>query len=331
MSSLVPEKVDERTDIYTLGKIIEFLLKSSPSLDKKNPVNAIIKKATQKDKEERFQTLSDLSISLGEALTWNEDEELEYYFYGTTDVGSVRKNNEDAYVCINYTGENCWGKQNFGLFIVSDGMGGVEEGEVASAKAISIVTEYIISKINTQLIPGFISILLKEALTKANEEIYNYSTQVLSRKGMGATITVALIIQNKLFIAHLGDSRAYIIREDKIEQITEDHSLLGKLLQLGYIKQEEAKNFPQKNIIYRALGVSPKIDVDVSTHILKPSDYLLLCTDGLWDYFTPQKLKDAIRADTAIGKTVKFLVTEANKSGGKDNITLILIKFLEKL
>jgi serine/threonine protein phosphatase PrpC len=227
-----------------------------------------------------------------------------------TNVGLVRKNNEDAYKC----------DVEKGIFIVADGMGGCVAGEVASTLAVDTVYQVVSSKQDCPLLET-----LRESFYQANNRIYETGKNNSKYSGMGTTLTVAWIKDDTIYTAHVGDSRAYLIREGKITSLTEDHSLVGELMREGGLTEEEAMVHPQKNILTRALGCSPFVEVDVSSTKMLVGDYLLLCTDGMSNLITSAEIVEVIIKTKDIKKIVRKLVELALKRGGHDNITAILV------
>lgn len=208
-------------------------------------------------------------------------------------------------------------------------MGGVADGEVASSMAIrNLATKISLELLDRNCSFPLDSAILSRTIEYANNEIYTYSQQEPSRKGMGSTITAALLIGNRLIIGHVGDTRAYIMNNKEIRQITEDHSLIGRLLKMGQLTPEEAKNSPQKNLIYRALGTNPQVEVDIYEEKLEQGDIVLVCCDGLWDYFSNEELHKLVSRSKDFDKTSAKLIDLANERGGKDNITVIIFQLV---
>ena len=234
------------------------------------------------------------------------------YAFGT-DVGKKRTNNEDAlYV---------WDQEpDSNLYIVADGMGGHNAGEVASKNVIQIVSSMLCDKeIN----------LTQEAIVKAiesaNSSIYEMSKKEANLTGMGTTIVAATATKDWLTIAHVGDSRAYLISKKKIKRLTLDHSWVQELINTGALKQSEAKDHPHKNVITRAIGTGKDVKVDVAQHKWAKGDILLLCTDGLTTYAEDEDIVKIINKNNDLNTAVKELIDFANNSGGSDNITVVLV------
>lgn len=238
-------------------------------------------------------------------------------FYSLTDRGMLRENNEDR--C--YSGEI----NGYTLLIVADGMGGHLGGETASRKAIETVVSGLENALGKKMLPGQIMLLLSEVLEKANEEIIALSKKDSALVGMGTTCDICLIAKNTAYIAHIGDSRIYkLTKKDNFKRLTKDHSLVEYMIETGTITKEEALNHPQKNIILRALGTSPKAESDVSYEKLSPGDSLLMCSDGLTNMLTEEVICEIISSKKAPEEKAKELVRRANEAGGADNITVVI-------
>ena len=233
-------------------------------------------------------------------------------------TGLIREINEDSYFV---------SEDTMNLFIVADGMGGHKAGEVASSLAIDSVKSFIQNHIPKAVGNSDESVckIIEEAIFEANTRVFKESIQEERYQGMGTTITMALI-QSKMFIGHIGDSRAYLIRDGEITQITQDHSLVAELLKNGTITEKEAKAHPQRNIITRALGTEENILVDVYTIELLQGDIIVLCSDGLSNLVDPVEIKESLMNSRSMQVGCEHLVALANERGGHDNITIIGIK-----
>ena len=237
--------------------------------------------------------------------------------FGCTDVGKVRPVNEDNY---------CIYEDIFKLYIVADGMGGHKGGDVASSLAIEYIKEHLIKFIEIEMEPRDIEGIIFESFNRANTEVYNKSLNEEDCNGMGTTVTLALTINEKVYIGHVGDSRAYLYSKGEIKQITEDHSLVAELVKNGSITAREARRHPQKNIITRALGTEKNIKVDIFSLDLIEQDIIILCTDGLSNYIDEIEIKSIIDKFGVKNESCQELVYLANKKGGCDNITIIIVK-----
>ncbi len=229
-----------------------------------------------------------------------------------TDVGLVRKENEDKYLL----------SPERGLFVVADGMGGHHGGGTASRLAIEVVdSEFCFSKNS-----GATAIDLQNVLNKANMAIYEKGCDE-QYKGMGTTVTAALVDEGFLHLAHIGDSRAYLLRHGELKQLTQDHSLVNELYQSGSLTREEAKNHPQRNVLTRALGTGIAPQIDLLTIDLQVHDYLLLCTDGLYNHVSEESMMMIIRQTVGLQDKVKMMVEQALQKGGTDNVTVVLVQY----
>lgn len=234
-----------------------------------------------------------------------------------TDVGKVREINEDNY---------CIDENQVALYMVADGMGGHKSGEVASAIAIDIIKEHINNYLTEEFQEQTVKGIIFEAFNRANKEIYNKSKEDFECEGMGTTVTMALIIDKKIYIGHIGDSRAYLLREEVLQQITEDHSLVAELVKNGSITEREAMRHPQKNVITRSLGTNENPKVDIFSMDLNEADVLILCTDGLTNFVDKEELKRVVMGEKDCFESCSTLVSLANQRGGYDNITVLIVK-----
>ena len=346
--------VNETSDVFSVGAILYRLItRYRPGVEQQGPyitfpdfkelgirtaypaLEKLIFKALATNQEERYGSAEELGNHLSEIIALPPVNYVEKGAHirirGSmkSDVGQVREINQDSMLSMQLTMNECSEYTQPLLFIVADGMGGVADGEIASSLAIRLVTKHVTTALLDRDCKFPLSTsILSDAVEKANLEIYNYSQEEPSRKGMGSTITAGLLIGNRLIVAHVGDTRAYIMNTREIRQITEDHSLIGRLLKMGQLTPEEAKNSPQKNLIYRALGTNPQVDVDIYEEQLKEEDTVLICCDGLWDYFPEDELHKIVSSSKDFDKTTKKLVDLANERGGKDNITVIIFQLV---
>lgn len=234
-----------------------------------------------------------------------------------TDKGLVRENNQDAYAVGELPNEVAWA-------VVCDGMGGAAGGNIASALAVKVISDKINASYNENMKSVSIKNLLYSAITAANIEVYDMARSRYDLNGMGTTVVAVIVRDRVAHIAHAGDSRAYVVKEQGVEQVTVDHSLVQDLVDRGEITKEEAEHHPNKNVITRALGVDDNIDIDYSEVELVDKETLILCTDGLSNYVTNYEMV----VDIKDGQYYAFadrLVKRANKNGGGDNITVVAI------
>ena len=234
-----------------------------------------------------------------------------------TDKGLVRSSNQDAYAVGELPGEVAWA-------VVCDGMGGEAGGNIASALAVKVISEKITSAYNEKMRDASIKNLLDSAICAANIEVYDMAYSRPDLQGMGTTVVAVIVRDKTAFIAHAGDSRAYIVNGDIIQQITTDHSLVQNLVDRGEITAEQAQHHPKKNLITRAVGVEKRIDIDFSEIDLNDNETLILCTDGLSNYVSNNEMIDDIK-DGQYYAFADRLVKRANKNGGGDNITVVAI------
>jgi PPM family protein phosphatase len=245
-----------------------------------------------------------------------------------SDVGMVRGNNQDAMLSVVSSGSSSDDIPDVGIFIVADGMGGHYHGEKASAITARIVAKHVLKEIfNAMLEQSMndperpaISEILRMAVQEANDAV---SEEIPEG---GTTVTTTVIVADLAYIAHVGDSRAYLITDEGIEQVTRDHSLVQRLVELGQLTPEEALEHEQRNVLYRAIGQSDTLDVDAITRRLPPRSHLLLCSDGLWNLVDENTMRDIVKQYTNPQDACNQLVKLANERGGTDNITVILIQ-----
>ncbi len=234
-----------------------------------------------------------------------------------TDKGKVRENNQDAYAVGEFPGEVAWA-------VVCDGMGGTAGGDIASALAVKVISEKINSSYSDHMRDVSIKNMLDSALAAANIEVYDLSIEDSQLTGMGTTVVCALVRDDTAFIAHAGDSRAYIYHNGMLELVTHDHSVVQNLIDSGQITEQEAEHHPNKNLITRALGVAKYLEVEYDEIGICDNDVLILCSDGLSNYVSVAEMAN----DVSDGKYYAFadrLVKHANQNGGGDNITVVVI------
>lgn len=234
-----------------------------------------------------------------------------------TDRGHIRESNQDAYAVGEFSDEVVWA-------VVCDGMGGAAGGNIASALAVKVISDKINASYREKMRDQSIKNMLDSALTAANIEVYDMADAKPELYGMGTTVVCAIVKDNQAYIAHAGDSRAYVLTNGVIKQITTDHSMVQDLLSKGKITSEQAENHPNKNIITRAVGVDKSIEIDFDQIDLDDDSTLLLCTDGLSNYVTNDEIID-LMSDKKHYAFADRLVQKANDNGGGDNITVVAI------
>lgn len=236
---------------------------------------------------------------------------------GITDIGRCRKNNEDAY----YVAEE--GAPMEHLYLVADGMGGCNAGEVASSSAIQSFLQYLEEhKDEGAEIPD----LIAGGFQAANQEVFRKSNSASEFAEMGTTLVAAAVADGKVYIAYVGDSRAYLMRQGSLEAVTTDHSYVMELVKMGTITKEEAAQHPKRNIITRAVGIKDTVEMDTVVEDVQEGDMILLCTDGLSGMLQDEEMETVLREEMPVEQKAQKLVSLANKHGGYDNISLVLIE-----
>lgn len=229
-----------------------------------------------------------------------------------SDIGNYRTVNED-YVDIDIT-------KDYGFYIVCDGIGGHNAGEVASREAVELIKNYLREFYNRSIAPH----ILESAIQKANAEILRLSRDREDYTGMGTTLTCALDVGNEVYVGHIGDSVAFLIKGNSIAKLTKDHSLVQEMVDQGKLAEDDMAKHPQKNVITRSLGVQEEVRVDIMEVARRHFDYMLLCTDGLSDYVKKEELLEAHRKAGDQAQFAKEMVELAKARGSKDNISLVI-------
>lgn len=230
-----------------------------------------------------------------------------------THKGMVREKNEDYF----YIDE-----KDHVLFVVADGMGGYKAGEVASKMAV----ETLVSEFKTAVDEGgSVDVLMKEALQKANDQVYDLATSDRDYENMGTTVTAAVFKEDMVYFAHIGDSRAYYIKNGQMQQLTKDHSLVAEMVRSGALSEEEAEKHPNRNIITNALGTEKLVRVDLFNMKNNRDAVFILCSDGLTNMVKDEEIMDIVNNCDDINNGCDRLVALANERGGIDNITLVII------
>jgi serine/threonine protein phosphatase PrpC len=268
---------------------------------------------------------------------------------GLTDIGRQRELNEDSFY---YKAVQSSDEGPVGLFVVADGMGGHLAGEVASHWAVGTLKRElaplfrpqdpsVTRRLNAEALAAMgsgvtirldetdLARLLAHAVERANQVLLGYARKHTDQAGdMGSTLTLAVVESDRVTVAHVGDSRAYLWREGRLQQLTEDHSVPGALLKQGRITPEKAHDHPHRHILYRCLGLKPKIEVDIyPSLVVQPEDVLLVCSDGLWDMVYPaERLAAFLNTQASPLSMCRRLVDAANEAGGEDNITVVLVR-----
>jgi len=247
---------------------------------------------------------------------------------GQTDVGRKRNHNEDNFAIL----------AEFGLYIVADGMGGHASGEVASKMAVDTLQEFFAATADDpertwpykmDRSKGYEENRLITGIKLCNLRIYESSQRNAKQRGMGTTLVALFAVEDGIYVAHVGDSRVYRIRDNKLEQLTEDHSLLNDYKKMKQLTEEEIANFPHKNVIVRALGMKDTVKVDTRFETPRAGDMMVLCTDGLCGPVTDEDILKIILDSPDLSTTASRLIDTANANGGPDNITCVLARWIE--
>lgn len=236
---------------------------------------------------------------------------------GITDIGRCRKNNEDAY----YVAEE--GAPMEHLYLVADGMGGCNAGEVASSGAIQSFLTYVEEHRQEEMdIPD----LIAGGFQAANQEVFHQSNSASEFAEMGTTMVAAVVKDGRVYIAYVGDSRAYLMHQGSLTGVTTDHSYVMELVKMGTITKEEAAMHPKRNIITRAVGIKDTVEIDTVMEDVQAGDMILLCTDGLSGMLRDEEMEAVLQTELSVEEKAQKLAALANEHGGYDNITLILIE-----
>lgn len=256
---------------------------------------------------------------------------LRFKIAARTDQGRVRKNNQDSV----YTGTLKLHGVTARLALVADGMGGAKAGEQASRIASEVARAQIQRDGTGQAPPGDSEWqeLLRTAAREANRRVYEESRSDEDRKGMGTTLTIALIVGERLHVASVGDSRAYLLNAGGVTedgattaQLTSDHSLVARLVDIGQITAEQARTHPQRNLLYRSIGTDPSVEVDTLSEQLEPGDVVLLCSDGLVNHVRDEEIAQIALEQLDPDRACEQLVATANERGGRDNISVVIVR-----
>lgn len=236
--------------------------------------------------------------------------------FSISDIGRRRKVNEDAM----FTSENPVGNLP-NLFIVADGMGGHNAGDYASNCAVKTVVDTVYDIIREEAPKK----IFEEAIQKANQKVQGIAKEDETKAGMGTTMVVATLIGHRLCVANVGDSRLYLVGRE-IRQITRDHSLVEEMVRLGEVDKEKAKDHPDRNVITRAVGANPEVVIDYFEEEVKDHEHILMCSDGLTNMVEDEEIRNLIMGQRDIAEKAERLVETANRNGGKDNVTVVVIE-----
>lgn len=281
------------------------------------------------DKRKRTQELR----SSREAQPSVDYQEVDPFQIGQgSDIGKARQANEDAFLTLKsfvMTGAELL---PVSLFIVADGMGGHSEGEKASSLATRVAGRLIVREVLLPILASQGSDVASRPLHEILIEATVSANQVVSEmeSDAGTTLTSALVLGRSVYVAHVGDTRAYYLDESGLKQITQDHSLVSRLVQLGEISAHEAQQHPERNFLYRAVGQGPELKVDTYFQSLKDNSYLILCSDGLWNAVSEEEMVDVVRSSPSPQEACNRLINKANEHGGEDNITVTLARMSDR-
>lgn len=240
-----------------------------------------------------------------------------------TDIGLKRDSNQDSYAAGELQSNVAWA-------VVCDGMGGAAGGNTASSTAVSIISERITTQYREGMTAASIKNMLTSAIAAANISVYDLSKNDAELSGMGTTVVVTIVDGNTVYIAHAGDSRAYVLSKGSLNQLTKDHSIVQEMVDHGTLTPDEAKLDPRKNIITRALGVDYELKVDFDIITIENDDVLILCTDGLTNFVEPDEFYE-LTEDGKYCEYAERLVKRANDNGGGDNITIVTLSHLSEV
>jgi protein phosphatase len=260
------------------------------------------------------------------------------HVFGRTDVGRTREHNEDAFVVADLSRGNATLQpevrthevgERGSLFMVADGMGGAAAGEIASAMAIEVILREVTDAVSRATGPSeeIFATAIKRATAAANSHIHSFALEHPEYRGMGTTATVAGVLGDTVYLAQVGDSRAYLIRNGVGQQITKDQSLMQKLIEAGELTEEEAEQSERRNIILQALGPEATIKVDLTHQRVRRGDVLVLCSDGLSGQVRGDEIARIVSEEKDLVSACKRMIDRANEMGGPDNITVIVARF----
>lgn len=348
---------DVKSDVYSIGAVLQFLLTGESAGIGESPefypvatvfpnFERLLARALAEEPGNRFQSIAELREALA---GMNLPVVLQSGHF--TDVGLVRELNEDSVLALNLTQYYESVQTQIGLYVVSDGMGGEAAGEVASRVTVRAIAEWMTDKLISASLKstheeriaaptqtGGLRLavanghematteMLKQAVIAANREVVAYANANPHERGLGATVTAAMVVGEVLTIAHVGDSRCYLLTGDRLEQLTEDHSLVQKMVNTGNLSRSEARSHPYRNVIYRSIGADDQIDIDVVRRRLTSGATLMLCSDGLNSMLGDDQIRDILLVNSDPNKAAKELVVAANAAGGVDNTSVIVVR-----
>jgi protein phosphatase len=312
-----------------VSTIIKKIFRKKPS-DSKSDSNQDQSLDNQQILTKKTDTNSEDAISVSSPL--NVNQEYPQLIVGVAhSVGIQREQNEDALFTLTTSVVAGEKSLHFGLYIIADGMGGHENGEIASSVAVDRLASYVVRCLYLPLLSAANNIveLSFQEIMQAGV-IQAHQTIKKEALGGGTTLTSALILGDQMTIAHVGDSRAYMFNSNgNLKLITHDHSLVKRLEEIGQISAEQAVTHPQRNVLYRALGQGEPFEPDITTFQIKPGDQILICSDGLWGLVSDTDMEAIIRASVEPQHACQTLINLANSAGGPDNISVIIVRMPE--
>lgn len=241
--------------------------------------------------------------------------------HGRSDIGLVRENNEDAW----------YADSDTHFYVLCDGMGGHSAGEVAAQEAIGAICKSARKVLGGEQAEDLAerSEQIRDLIQEANHSVYSLAQKDRELKGMGTTLCCVHLQGRGMVVGHVGDSRVYLFRDQALTQLTDDHSLVAELLELGELNQRQARDCTYRNIITRAIGQDPTVEASIHVYDLFPGDEILLCSDGLSDMLDTSEIEKILNSEESVENSIDRLVQAANQNGGHDNITAILLKLTE--
>jgi PPM family protein phosphatase len=259
-------------------------------------------------------------------LGFMREPDISFETAALTNTGRMRKNNEDRLFTLEIDQPDGLGAASCGIYIVADGMGGHQAGEVASAIAAKMISFSLLQNLKNISLSRFPSCLIKQAINEANREIFSLAARNPDLYSMGTTVTLGFRLDDELYLGQVGDSRAYLIRTNRIQQLTQDHSLVAQLVRKGAITAEQARFHPDRRKILRSLGVASDVTVDTFSQTLLNGDTLVFCSDGLTGNVSDGEILQYILQTDDAYQACERLIDLANFRGGDDNISVIVVR-----
>jgi len=336
--------IDARADIYSIGAVLFWMISGQNVTLSGAPVMKVLSSVSSPElarillsclahnPDLRYTTVGELKEKL---VAYQLMRKRNFHFdtASLTDTGMIRQNNEDSCFTLEVTQSADLSTDSYGVYLIADGMGGEQAGEVASTRAVAEISSAILDSLKIPNKVESFSDLVSQAVEKANSELYQLARSDPKLSSMGTTVTLGLRVNNELYLGHVGDSRAYLVRRSVIRQLTQDHSVVAGLLKAGMITQEEARQHPDRGKIFRCLGSSPDIVIDTYKEIgneekliLRQGDSLVFCTDGLTTHVSDDEILTEVEKPDDAYDACQRLIWLANQHGGTDNISVIVVK-----